>query len=127
MKKKILIIVSLILLFLASAFAIADGIKGTWTIVPVRGKIMWVESQATQPIMIRWDYYTLDDKGNMVVKAPGAYPGAFDNKEFYDFYVEEFPIQPEENFILPRSVYNFYVKAPSEQVNVDGLKITITD
>lgn len=127
MKKKILIVASLVLLLLVSVLAFGDGIKGKWTIVPIRGKLTWVKSESTTPVVIRWDYYVLDDNGKMVVKAPGAYPGAFKDSDYYQFYVEEFPIQYKEEFILPRSVYNLYVKASSDRVKVQGTTITITD
>lgn len=127
MKRKIIIIVSLILLISMSVFTFADGLKGKWTTIPIRGKLTWVYSEATDPVRVRWDYYVLDDNGNMVVKAPGAYPGAFKDSTYYNFYVEDYIIQTNEQFILPASVYNFYVNTSSERVKVEGKKIIITD
>lgn len=124
MKKKILIVACFLLVLLGSVLAFADGLKNKWSYVPVRGKRMWVYSEAASPVVVRWDYYTLDDNGKIVIKAPGEYPGAYEDDAFNG---EDFPLLPNENFILPPSVWNFYVKVPSDRVKVEGFKITITD
>jgi hypothetical protein len=141
MKKKTLIIVSLILLLIFSASLFAtDGTpkvtqKGSWTRIHVRqnnclgySKIMYITSEATKPVTIRWDYY-VEETGKIksVLKAPGAYPGAFYNKKYYHFYWEEFIVQKGESFFLPPSVYCLYIKLPKSRVKVAGNIINVTD
>ena len=121
MKKRILIFAALILALLVSASVFADGIKSKWTIIPIRGKMVCVSSEATKSVVVRWDYFVWEN-GKIKVQAPGAYPGAFNDKDFYQFYIEEFPIQKEEDFVLPESVYNFYVRVSSDRVKIGNWK-----
>jgi hypothetical protein len=123
MKKKILIITSLLLLLLLSSILIADGVKNDWTTIHVRGQIMVVYNESSEPVAVRWDYFTVDEEGNYVVltKAPGAYNNAFDDSSYYYFYddendLDEFIVQHNEEFVIPRSVWNVYVEASTDRV-----------
>ncbi len=136
MKKKIFIIVSLLVILLVSSFLMFADSKGTWkTPIAIRGKFTWVESQATNPANVRWDYFVYEGgRLKVTTKAPGRYPGKFrEKKSFYYFYEvddcnpEDFKILTGEKFILPKSVWNFYVKCADCEVKVEPLKIIIKD
>ncbi len=135
MKKRILIATSIVLLFFVGSLLVAGGIvtKG-WDYVPVRGDILFVQNITDHTVAIRWDYYTIDNDGNIVIMAPGAYResvlkerAAFDyedsngkiSEDFYYFYdddanADEFIIQRDEKYLLPTSVWNVYIEKNKE-------------
>lgn len=130
MKKKIFIIVSLLVILLVSTFIFADGTTSKWRKpIPIRGKFMKVESHATNPVNVRWDYFVYENgRIRVITTAPGNYPGKYkedENLDFEYFYdvdncnPEEFKIQKGETFYLPKSVWNFYVKCSDCEVKVE--------